>query len=199
MGADVDVICVTACRHSRQERTSRPKGARAPLATPSLAPPERAVPKPRTGSSFPNWVRARRRRARGGPEQLLATCLRARVSTRRLAQLACALGIAEPSKSQVTEMAHGLDAAVRALRTRPLDGGRYSIISPDTLVVTVREAGRTVHVLVTTGVNVRKVTASSSVPGSPTARTRPAGHELLALDRGTRVVLVIAGAHQHLT
>jgi len=123
------------------------KGARAPLATPGLAPPERAVPKPRQGSSFPNWVRARRRRARGGPEQLLATCLRARVSTRRLAQLACALGIAEPSKSQVTEMAHGLDAAVRALRTRPLDGGPYSIISPDTLVDTVREAGRTIHVL----------------------------------------------------
>jgi len=108
---------------------------------------------------------------------VIATCYVLGVSTRRLEKLAEALGITKLSKSQISEMAHSLDAEVKAFRTRPLDSGPYPIVWADALVVKVREAGRTVnvHVLVVTGVNALGPPERSSAPGSPPARTRPAG------------------------
>gem|GEM_PF-659235 len=105
--------------------------------------------------AIPDWILKRRRRS----EVALTSCSPpARVlgvSTRRLEKLAWALGITKLSKSQISEMAHSLDAEVKAFRTRPLDTGPYPIVWADALVVKVREAGGTanVHVLVVTGVN----------------------------------------------
>jgi len=63
--------------------------------------------------------------------------------------------ITKLSTSQISAMAHRLDAEVGAFRNRPLDTGPYPIVWADALVVKVQEAGRTVnvHVLVVTGVN----------------------------------------------
>ena len=52
-------------------------------------------------------------------------------------------------------MAKELDTAVEAFRTRPLDGGPYTFVAADALVLKVREAGRVVnvHALIAVGVN----------------------------------------------
>jgi transposase-like protein len=65
------------------------------------------------------------------------------------------LGITRLSKSKVSEMARDLDAQIEAFRTRPLDGGPYTFVAADALVLKVREGGRVVgvHALAATGVN----------------------------------------------
>ena len=65
------------------------------------------------------------------------------------------LGITGLSKSQVSEMANGLDGQAEQFRTRPLDAGPYTFVAADALTMKVREDGRVVKVavLVATGVN----------------------------------------------
>jgi putative transposase len=77
------------------------------------------------------------------------------VSTRRVEKLVEQLGVAQLSKSQVSEMAQHLDAQVEAFRNRPLDAGPYTFVWCDALTVKVREGGRTVnvHALIAVGVN----------------------------------------------
>jgi putative transposase len=48
------------------------------------------------------------------------------------------LGITSLSKSHVSVMAKELDAAVEALRTRPLGTGPYTFVAADALVLKVR-------------------------------------------------------------
>jgi hypothetical protein len=91
-------------------------------------------------------------------------------------KLVATLGIDRLSKSQVSQMAADLDAAVDAFRTRPLAAGPYTFLAADALVLKVREAGRTVnaHMLLATGVNAdgyRKVLGLHVT----SARTAPAG------------------------
>jgi putative transposase len=114
-----------------------------------------AIPKLRQGSYFPDWLLERRRRADAALVTVVATSYLLGVSTRRMEKLAETLGITRLSRSQVSEMARDLDAQVEAFRTRPLDGGPYTFVAADALVLKVREAGRTVnvHALVATGVN----------------------------------------------
>ncbi|GAA4491164.1 hypothetical protein GCM10023094_55510 [Rhodococcus olei] len=70
-------------------------------------------------------------------------------------KLVDSLGITSLSKSQVSVMAKDLDAQVEAFRGRPLDGGPYTFVAADALVLKVRENGRVVnvHALVAVGVN----------------------------------------------
>lgn len=86
---------------------------------------------------------------------VVATAYLLGVSTRRVDKLAETLGIASLSKSQVSELAKSLDAAVEQFRNRPLDGGPYRLMQADALTVKVREGGRIVivHGLIAVGVN----------------------------------------------
>ena len=86
---------------------------------------------------------------------MVATCYLLGVSTRRMDKLVRSLGITGLSKSQVSEMARDLDGQVEAFSTRPLDGGLYTFVAADALVMKVREHGRvvTIAVLVATGIN----------------------------------------------
>jgi putative transposase len=83
-----------------------------------------AIPKPRSGSYFPDWLLERRRRARAALTSVVATSYLLGVSTRRMEKLVETLGITSLSRSQVSRMAADLDAAVEAFRARPLDAGR---------------------------------------------------------------------------
>jgi putative transposase len=114
-----------------------------------------AIPKLRSGSYFPDWLLERRRRAEAALTSVVATCYLLGVSTRRMEKLVESLGITRLSKSQVSEMARDLDEQVEAFRTRPLDGGPYTFVAADALVIKVREGGRVVnvHALLATGVN----------------------------------------------
>ena len=114
-----------------------------------------AIPKLRHGSYFPDWLLERRKRAERALTTVVATCYLLGVSTRRMDKLVETLGITGLSKSQVSVMAKELDTAVEAFRTRPLDGGPYTFVAADALVLKVREAGRVVnvHALIAVGVN----------------------------------------------
>jgi putative transposase len=114
-----------------------------------------AVPKLRSGSYFPDWLLARRKRAERALTSVMATCYLLGVSTRRMERLVESLGLTALSKSQVSEMAKDLDEQVEAFRTRPLDTGPYTFVAADAPVLKVRENGRVVgvHTLIATGVN----------------------------------------------
>ena len=114
-----------------------------------------AIPKLRSGSYFPDWLLARRKRAERALTSVVATCYLLGVSTRRMERLVESLGVTSLSKSQVSMMAAELDEQVEAFRTRPLDGVPYTFVAADALVLKVRENGRVVgvHTLIATGVN----------------------------------------------
>lgn len=69
--------------------------------------------------------------------------------------LVASWGINDLSKSQVSDMAKGLDDMVADFRTRPLDSGPYFYLSCDAVTMRVREGGRVVKtsVLIAIGVN----------------------------------------------
>jgi putative transposase len=91
------------------------------------------------------------------------------VSTRRVDDVARAMGIDQVPKSQVSRVCQELDELVAAWRNRPLDSGPYPLVWIDALSMRVREGGRicSTAVLVATAVNAQ-------------------GHrEILGLDIGT--------------
>jgi putative transposase len=115
---------------------------------------ELAIPRLRSGSYFPSILDARRRaeRALCG---VVAQCYVEGVSTRRVDDIAKAMGVEQISKSQVSRICAELDEVVAAWRNRPLDKGPYTFVWIDALAMKVREGGRIVSaaVLVATGVN----------------------------------------------
>jgi putative transposase len=115
---------------------------------------ELAVPRVRSGSFLPSILEPRRRAERA-LTAVVAQCYVEGVSTRRVDDIARAMGIDGISKSQVSRLCAELDEVVAAWRNRPLDAGPYAFVWLDALVVKVREGGRVVNTaaLVATGVN----------------------------------------------
>ena len=115
---------------------------------------ELAVPRVRSGSFLPSILEPRRRAERA-LTAVVAQCYVEGVSTRRVDDIARAMGIDGISKSQVSRLCAELDEVVAAWRNRPLDAGPYAFVWLDALVVKVREGGRVANTaaLVATGVN----------------------------------------------
>jgi transposase-like protein len=115
---------------------------------------ELSIPRLRTGSYFPSFLDARRR-AEKALCAVVAQCYVEGVSTRRVDDVAKAMGIDGISKSQVSAICGQLDEVVEAWRSRPLDTGQYTFVWIDALAMKVREGGRisSTAVLVATGVN----------------------------------------------
>jgi putative transposase len=146
MSAEADAVCGAPFGVRSEERTNTRNGYRHRQWDTRTGSVELAIPKLRQGSYFPDWLLERRRRAEAALVTVVATSYLLGVSTRRMEKLVATLGIDRLSKSQVSQMATDLDAAVDAFRTRPLDAGPYTFIAADALVLKVREAGRTVNV-----------------------------------------------------
>jgi putative transposase len=155
MSADADAVCGAEYGARSAERINVRNGYRAREFDTRAGTLDVAIPKLRTGSYFPDWLLERRRRAERALTTVVATCYLLGVSTRRMEKLVESLGITRLSKSQVSEMAKDLDEQVGQFRHRPLDGGPYTFVAADALVLKVREGGRVVgvHALVATGVN----------------------------------------------
>ncbi len=155
MSAEADAVCGAPYGERSEERVNSRNGYRAREWDTRAGTVELAVPKLRTGSYFPDWLLAHRRRAEQALVSVVATSYLLGVSTRRVEKLVETLGVKALSKSQVSEMAAHLDAQVEAFRTRPLDSGHYTFVWLDALTMKVREGGRTVnvHALVAVGVN----------------------------------------------
>jgi transposase-like protein len=155
MAAEAEAVCGAGYRERSDDRTNSRNGYRAREWDTRAGTVELAIPKLRTGSYFPDWLLAPRRRAEQALVSVVATSYLLGVSTRRVEKLVEALGVTRLSKSQVSEMAKSLDEQVAAFRSRPLEGGPYRFVAADALAVKVREAGRVVavHALIATGVN----------------------------------------------
>jgi transposase-like protein len=155
MGAEADAVCGAAYGERSEERKNTRNGYRRREWDTRAGSIGLAIPKLRHGSYFPDWLLERRRRAEAALVTVVATSYLLGVSTRRMEKLVETLGITRLSKSQVSEMARDLDAQVETFRTRPLDGGPYTFVAADALVLKVRENGRiaNVHALLATGVN----------------------------------------------
>jgi putative transposase len=115
---------------------------------------ELAVPRLRTGSYLPGFLEPRRRAERA-LTAVVAQAYVEGVSTRRVDDLARAMGIDGISRSQVSAMCTSLDELVAAWRNRRLDAGPYAFVWLDALFIKVREHGRVVNTaaLVAIGVN----------------------------------------------
>ena len=115
---------------------------------------ELAVPRVRSGGFLPSILEPRRRAERA-LTAVVAQCYVEGVSTRRVDDVARAMGIDGISKSQVSRLCAELDDVVAAWRNRPLDAGPYAFVWLDALVVKVREGGRVANTaaLVATGCN----------------------------------------------
>ena len=115
---------------------------------------ELAIPRVRQGSYLPSILEPRRRAERA-LTAVVAQCSVEGVSTRRVDDIARAMGLDGISKSQVSRMCAELDEVVAAWRNRPLDAGPYAFVWLDALVVKVREGGRVANTAapVATGVN----------------------------------------------
>jgi putative transposase len=117
---------------------------------------ELEIPKLRQGSFFPSILEPRRRAERALASVVMA-CYVEGVSTRRVEDVARAMGINGISKSQVSRICAELDEVVDAWRNRPLDAGPYPLVWIDALGMRVREGGRicSTAVLVATAVNAQ--------------------------------------------
>jgi putative transposase len=115
---------------------------------------ELAIPRLRSGSYFPSFLEARRR-AEKALCAVVAQCYVEGVSTRRVDDIARAMGIDGISKSQVSRICADLDELVEAWRSRPLDRSPYPFVWVDAHSQRVREGGRITSTcaLVATGVN----------------------------------------------
>jgi putative transposase len=155
MSAEADAVCGAPYGRRSEERVNSRNGYRSREWDTRAGTVELAVPKLRQGSYFPDWLLQHRRRAEQALVSVVATSYLLGVSTRRVEKLVEQLGVAQLSKSQVSEMATYLDAQVEAFRSRPLDAGPYTFVWMDALTVKVREAGRivNVHALIAVGVN----------------------------------------------
>ena len=138
MGAEADAICGAGYGERSPERVNQRNGYRARRWDTRAGTIELEIPKLRSGSYFPDWLIAPRRRAEKALVAAIADAYLAGVSTRRVDKLVRTLGIEGISRSQVSEIAKGLDETVEAFRARPLVGP-FPYVWLDALVVRCRD------------------------------------------------------------
>jgi transposase-like protein len=155
MGAEADQHCGASFGERSDERRNSRNGYRTRGWDTRVGTIDLAIPRLRKGSYYPEWLLERGRRAEKALVSVITEAYVHGVSTRKVEDLVQALGVESLSKSQVSELARGLDATVEAFRRRPLDGAPYGYVWLDALFVKCREEGRVVSVavLVAVGVN----------------------------------------------
>jgi len=155
MNAEADSICGADYRQRSEDRKNQRNGYRQRTFDTRVGTMDLSIPKLRQGSYYPAWLLEQRRRAEQALVNVVAECYVMGVSTRKVEDIAQALGIQKLSKSQVSEMAKSLDEQVEAFSKRPLDDGPYPYVWLDAIVLKNREVGRVVNVVmvVATGVN----------------------------------------------
>jgi putative transposase len=144
-----------AARHERRPaRTGQRNGYRERAWDTRAGTVALRVPRVRDGSFFP-VLREPRRRAERALLAVVPEAYVEGVSTRRVADLAKALGVTSVSKSQVSRLCQALDAEVERFRHRPLaEAYPYPYLWLDATFVKVRDGGRVVSQAVVIAVGV---------------------------------------------
>lgn len=122
LSADADAVCGAQWDQTRP-RASRPTQRVSPPAPPldtRAGTIDVAIPKPRSGTYFPQWLLQRRKRSETALITVVTDCYLG-ASTRRMDKLVKTLGISSLSKSHVSPMAADLNEHVNQFRHRPLD------------------------------------------------------------------------------
>ncbi len=155
MEADVTAQIGAALGEHAPERTTHRNGYRPRRWDTRAGTIDLAIPKLRSGSYFPDFLLEPRRRAEKALASVVMQAYIEGVSTRRVDDVAQAMGIESMSKSTVSRICGELDEVVEQWRTRPLDQGPYPYLWIDALVLKVREGGRVVNTsaMVATAVN----------------------------------------------
>jgi putative transposase len=141
--------------HERTEtRTTQRNGTREKVVTTGTGDVMVRIPKTRTGSFFPSLL-APRRRIDVALHAVICQAYVEGVSTRRVDDLVVAMGGTGVSKSEVSRICAGLDADVKAWRTRPLDAQAFPYVFLDATYCKARVGGRVVSqaVVIATGVS----------------------------------------------
>jgi len=163
---------------------------------------ELRVPRVREGSYFPALLEPRRRAERA----LVAVVQEAYVqgvSTRRVDDLAQALGLHGISKSQVSLICQDLDAEVERFRSRPLGAASYPYVWLDATYVKARTQGRVAGQAVVIAIGLNAQTGQREVLGLEVGPSED-GAFWLAFLRGlvarglAGVQLVVSDAHEGL-
>jgi putative transposase len=200
---ELEVEAKTGAAHGERslERLTQRNGYRPRRWDTRVGSLELAIPKLRQGSYFPSFLEPRRR----SEEALFAVVAEAYVhgvSTRKVEELAAALGIASLSKSEVSRICTSLDERVTAFRCRPLVG-RYPYLWLDARYEKVRdEAGRVVSMALVVAIGVaesgeREVLGFDVAPSEDLAFWKAFLGSLV--DRGLEgVQLVVSDAHRGL-
>lgn len=105
------------------------------------------VPKVRHGGYIPFFI-TERKRSEAALIQVIQEAFVQCVSTRKMEKLAWSLGIENLSRSQVSEMAKGLNEQVNEFRSRSLSDTVYPVLWVDALYEKVRVNGRVVSMAV---------------------------------------------------
>ena len=105
------------------------------------------VPKVRQGGYIPFFV-TERKRSEAALIQVVQEAFVQGVSTRKMEKLAQSLGIANLSRSQVSEMTKGLNEQVKEFRYRSLSDTAYPVLWVDALYEKVRVDGRIISMAV---------------------------------------------------
>jgi transposase-like protein len=155
---------VGAARHERSaERVGQRNGYRERSWDTRVGTVELKVPRVRDGGYFPSLLEPRRR-----AERALAAVVQEAyvhgVSTRKVDELAKALGMDGISKSRVSELCEELDEEVERFRNRPLEGS-YPYVWVDATYVKARQEGRVASVAVVIAVGVKAQTGEREVLG----------------------------------
>jgi putative transposase len=145
MEADVEGV-IGAARHERTvERQTYRNGFRDRTLDPRLGTLQLCIPKLRTGPSyFPPFLEPRKT----SEKALVAVIQEAwigGVSTRRVDELAQAMGLSGINKSQVSKLCKDIDERVNAFLDRPLSG-EWPYLWLDATYLKQREGGRIVSV-----------------------------------------------------
>ena len=172
---DLSAVCGVGYQQRSDERNNSWNGYRERFWDTRAGSIESAIPKLRSGSYFPDWLLARRRRSEQALVTAVATSYLLGVSPQRMERLVAAMGVTGLSKSRVSQMAAELDTRVEAFRTRPLDAGPYTFVAADALTVGVREGGRVIKVtaMVATGINADAATTVSVCERPPEGARGP--------------------------
>ncbi|HOU10955.1 MAG TPA: IS256 family transposase [Clostridiales bacterium] len=153
---EAEVSCkLGAEKHEQsQERTGYRCGFRTRRLDTRLGTMYLLVPKVRNGGYIPFFV-TERKRSEAALIQAVQEAFVQGVSTRKMERLAKSLGIEGISRSQVSEMAKGLNEQVEEFRNRPLTARAYPVLWVDALYEKVRYGGRVVSmaILLVCGVN----------------------------------------------
>ena len=160
------------------------------------------IPKVRRGGYIPFFITERKR----SEAALIGTIQEAfiqGVSTRKMEKLAQSLGIANISRSQVSEITKGLNEQVSEFRNRSLAEHRYPVIWVDALYEKVRFDGHVISmaVMVVSGVNEEGSREILAI--EPMVEESKDGYNELFKSLRTRgmrnPLLVISDAHAGLT